>query len=181
GAYVEPMKQLLLSPYALRHMHVILAALLWAATLPALAETELRCVVRSVHDGDSMRVQCPGERRTIAVRMHQIDAPELEQPYGKDARNHLRRLCRVGSTATIYTQGRDQYGRLLGDVYCAGKSVNEEMVSSGSAWIYDRYVEYRSLYRLQDPARPDRRWYWTPQNPRARSRSRYEQCQYQRM
>lgn len=171
------MRQLLLSPYALRHMHVILAALLWAATLPALAETELRCVVRSVHDGDSMRVQCPGERRTIAVRMHQIDAPELEQPYGKDARNHLRRLCRVGSTATIYTQGRDQYGRLLGDVHCAGKSVNEEMVGSGSAWIYDRYVEDRSLYRLQDRARANRRGLWAAQNPRAPWRWRYEHRQ----
>src|SRR5690606_14558308 len=100
-----------------------------------------------------------------------------EQPYGKDARNHLRRLCRVGSTATIYTQGRDQYGRLLGAVYCAGKSVNEEMVSSGSAWIYDRYVENRSPYRLQDRARANRWRLWSVQSPHDAWRWRYEQRQ----
>lgn len=122
-----------------------------------------------------MRVRCPGDRHTTAVRMQQIDAPELEQAYGTRARDHLRQLCRVGSVATIETQGHDQYGRLLGDVYCAGKSVNEEMVASGSAWIYDRYVQDRSLYKLQDKARTDERGLWAGHKPQAPWRWRYQQ------
>ena len=153
----------------------LLATAAWLAIPAVHADTELKCTIRSVHDGDSMRVQCPGERRSIPVRMRQIDAPELDQAHGTRARDHLRKLCRLGSTATIHTQGRDQYGRVLGDVYCDDKSVNEEMVASGSAWIYDRYVEDRSLYRLQDQARAKKRGLWADKNPQAPWRWRYQQ------
>ena len=161
-------------------MFQILSSLLLAAAgllaSPAIqAETEMRCTVQSVHDGDSMRVQCPGQRGTTPIRMRQIDAPELEQAHGIQARDHLRKLCSRGSIATIHTQGRDQYGRVLGDVHCENKSVNEEMVSSGSAWLYDRYVTDRDLYHLQDQARSAKRGLWGGKNPQAPWRWRYQQ------
>lgn len=153
----------------------LLLAVVAALSAPvALAEAPLQCTVRSVHDGDSMRVQCPGKRGTVAVRMHQIDAPELEQAHGVAARDQLRQLCRVGSTATIHTQGRDQYGRLLGDVCCGDTSVNEAMVASGAAWVYNRYVVDRRLYQLQDAARAARRGLWAGRSPQAPWRWRYE-------
>lgn len=154
---------------------LLLAVSAWLVAVPAYASNELQCTITSVHDGDSMRVRCPGDRRTTPVRMEQIDAPELEQAHGTRSRDYLRKLCRVGATATIHTRGRDQYGRLLGNVYCDGKSVNEEMVASGSAWIYDRHVEDRSLYRLQDKARAAKRGLWSGRNPQAPWRWRYEQ------
>src|SRR5690606_40366068 len=72
---------------------------------PALvqADTTLKCEVRSVHDGDSMRVKCPGERQTLRVRMNQIDAPELDQAFGKQARDQLRTLCPVGARSEEHT------------------------------------------------------------------------------
>lgn len=147
----------------------------WLAAAPALAHAkEMQCTVNSVHDGDSMRVLCPGERGTLRVRMQQIDAPELEQAYGLHARN-LRRLCPVGTTAIIHTQGKDQYDRLLGDVYCDGKNVNQEMVTAGAAWLYDRYVEDKGLYRFQDEAKADRRGLWGGKNPQKPWQWRYEQ------
>lgn len=140
------------------------------------AGTEIQCIVRSIHDGDSMRMQCPGDRPNgVAVRMRQIDAPELEQAHGRRAHDHLRRLCPVGSAATIRTDGLDQYGRLLGDVYCGGKSVNQEMVASGSAWIYDRYVQDRDLYTLQDQARARKNGLWAQGNPQPPWRWRHQQ------
>ena len=153
----------------------LIVTVTWLTPSAAHASTELHCEITSVHDGDSMRVRCPGERRTVAVRMEQIDAPELEQAYGKSARDHLRKLCPVGSKATIQTQGRDQYGRLLGNVYCSGKSVNEEMVAAGAAWVYNRHVRDRSLYRLQDQARDDKRGLWGRRQPVAPWQWRYEQ------
>lgn len=135
----------------------------------------LECTVRSVHDGDSLRVQCPGERGTIPVRMRQIDAPELDQAHGTRARDHLRKLCPAGSKVLIHTEGHDQYDRLLGDLQCQGKDINEEMVSSGSAWVYNRYVEDRDLYPLQDEAREQKRGLWAGHNPEAPWRWRYEQ------
>lgn len=155
----------------------IIALTLWVAAPDATAagSAELRCTVSSVHDGDSLRVRCPGNRRSVRVRMEQIDAPELEQAYGKHARDYLRRLCRVGSDAVIHTTGKDQYDRLLGNVYCNGKSVNEEMVASGSAWVYKRYARDRKLFRLQDEARAQRRGLWSAGKPIEPWRWRYEQ------
>ncbi|NLC37373.1 MAG: thermonuclease family protein [Alcaligenaceae bacterium] len=161
-------------------MRQLLPALLfvsafWLLSAPAHAQKQLQCTINSVHDGDSMRVLCPGERGTLRVRMQQIDAPELEQAHGLRSRDYLRKLCRTGSTALIITSGSDQYGRMLGDVYCDGKSVNEEMVASGSAWVYNRYVKDRSLYRLQDQAKADRNGLWARRNPQAPWQWRYEQ------
>lgn len=157
------------------------AALMLAAagfiSSSSLAQTALTCAVHSVHDGDSMRVRCPGERGSIAIRMEQIDAPELEQAYGTRARDQLRRLCPVGSPAIVHVQGRDQYGRVLGNVTCDGKSVNEEMVAAGAAWLYDRYVTDRGLYALQDRARAQKRGLWAAKNPEAPWRWRYRQRQ----
>ena len=140
------------------------------------------CRVVSVHDGDSLRVECPGERRSVRVRMGQIDAPELDQAYGRQARDHLRRLCPVRSVAAIYAQGKDQYGRLVGHVYCKGKSVNQEMVGSGSAWFYHRHAdperaEDRLLYRLQDNAQRQGRGLWAERNPEPPWRWRHRQRQ----
>lgn len=159
-----------------------LPALLLAASLLSLAPSlaqgkEMQCTVNAVHDGDSMRVLCPGERGTLRVRMQQIDAPELEQAYGLRSRDHLRKLCPAGTTVIIQSQGRDQYDRVLGDAWCDGRNVNEEMVAAGAAWLYDRYVEDRSLYRLQDQARERKLGLWAGKNPQKPWQWRYEQRQ----
>lgn len=149
----------------------------WMRPVQTDAHAQLRCTVSSVHDGDSMRVRCPGERGSVALRMRQIDAPELEQAYGIFARDHLRKFCPPGSVATIRSDGRDQYGRLLGDVDCHGESVNALMVGAGAAWVYDRYAQDRQLYVVQERARqarvglwsqaaPQPPWRWRQQQPR---------------
>lgn len=140
---------------------------------PASAAEPLECIVISVHDGDSMRVKCPGDRRNQRLRMTQIDAPELEQAYGRNARDFLRKLCPKGAAATIRTEGEDQYGRLLGDVYCNGKSVNEHMLRSGSAWVYDRHAKDRKLYQWQNLARSQKRGLWADKHPEAPWRWRH--------
>lgn len=159
--------------------HLIPAGLLALALLApapaALAAKEMQCTVNSVHDGDSMRVLCPGERGSLRVRMEQIDAPELEQAHGRKSRDYLRQLCSVGSTVIIQTQGTDQYGRILGDVYCDGKNVNREMVAAGAAWVYNRYVKDRDLYDAQDQAKKQRRGLWAGKNPQAPWQWRYDQ------
>lgn len=155
---------------------LLLIGAAWAFMAPESADgKELQCTINSVHDGDSMRVLCPGERGTLRVRMQQIDAPELEQAHGVRSRDYLRKLCPVGSTVIIQSQGRDQYDRLLGDVYCNGKNVNKEMVAAGAAWLYDRHVEDRSLYRLQDQARENKLGLWAGKNPQKPWQWRYEQ------
>lgn len=157
----------------------LLICLTFSAGMPATATAgtagDMHCTVSSVHDGDSLRVRCPGSQRSIRIRMEQIDAPELEQAHGKHSRDYLRRLCRVGTDVIVRPTGKDQYGRLLGNVYCGGKSVNEEMVGSGSAWVYKRYARDQKLYRLQNEARTQRRGLWAGARPTEPWRWRYEQ------
>jgi endonuclease YncB( thermonuclease family) len=56
-----------------------------AANLP-----EYEVIPGSVHDGDTLRVRSP-KGEVIKVRFACVDAPELKQPMGEEARNHLRR------------------------------------------------------------------------------------------
>lgn len=161
----------------MKHFIAILTLALATSVFYAFgsAETERSCTVATVHDGDSMRVRCPNEGGTQRIRMAQIDAPELDQAYGTRARDHLRRLCTKGSPVTIQVVGTDQYGRMLGNVSCNGKSVNEELVSAGAAWVYDRHVIDHTLYTLQDEAKQARRGLWAERNPEAPWRWRYRQ------
>ena len=124
----------------------------------------LTCTVRSVHDGDSMRVRCSARDHNLRLRLDQIDAPELEQAYGKTARDHLRRLCPRGHDVRIMVHGKDQYGRLLGEAECRGKDVSEELVSAGSAWAYKKHVRDPLLTRLEREARQARRGLWAHGN-----------------
>lgn len=138
--------------------------------------TERVCQVTSVHDGDSMRMRCPGFRRTLPIRLDQVDAPELDQAYGIKSRDHLRSLCPVGKQARVWDLGPDTYNRRLGRVFCDGRDVNAAMIESGSAWVYEHYANDRNLQRLQKKAQSEKRGLWAgPKKPVAPWTFRYQQ------
>ena len=62
-------------------------------------------------------------------------------------------------------QTTDRYGRTVARVRCDGQDASEQLVRSGMAWVFDRYVTDRSLYPLQDEARAARRGLWADNNP----------------
>ena len=101
---------------------------------PAVAPTVL-----SVGDGDTIRVSEQGQRLTI--RLACIDAPEMAQsPYGEASRQLLQRLAPVGAEVTLQTQTQDRYGRTVAEVFRGGQSINLEMVRSGEAFAYRKYL-----------------------------------------
>lgn len=140
------------------------------------------CRVTSVHDGDSMRVRCPGFKDTLRIRMDQIDAPELDQPHGIRSRDYLRSLCPKGEQAVVHDLGADTYNRRLGRVLCKDVDVNAAMVKAGAAWVYDYHVsDDNSLYPLQDEAQAQKRGLWAgPKKPVAPWDFRYQQRQQDR-
>ena len=99
----------------------------------AAAAATLSCTIYSVHDGDTVSADCGGTR--IKVRMVGIDAPELKQKYGRTSRQVLADHV-LQKKVTLRTQGRDKYGRTIGEVFLNGESVNAWMVKGGHAWIY---------------------------------------------
>jgi len=95
-------------------------------------------VINRVTDGDSLWLQ-PEGRAPIEVRLRDIDAPEICQDYGPEAKRELERFV-LGKTAQLVSRGRDGFGRTVGEVTIDGQSVSKWMVGEGHAWS----TRYRS-------------------------------------
>jgi endonuclease YncB( thermonuclease family) len=64
--------------------------------------------------------------------------PEKKQTFDKKAKLYLSDLVFV-KEVEIQPQDKDRYGRTVGLVYVGQRSVNEEMVKAGFAWVYRQY------------------------------------------
>ena len=115
-----------------------------------------------VIDGDTIRAEVEGKERKI--RLDDIDAPEMNQPFGVQSRNFLIRLLDKKDITVVF-QGKGSYGRPLGQIYANDESVNVLMIKSGFAWVYDRYVKDSSLYKYQDQAKAENLGLWQAENP----------------
>ena len=115
-----------------------------------------------VIDGDTIHAQHNGDK--IKIRLVEIDAPEMDQPFGPQSKNFLNQLLSK-KNVTLISLGEDRYGRILGEIYADGESVNTLMIKSGSAWVYDRYVKDSSLYNYQDRARAKSLGLWQAKDP----------------
>lgn len=143
--------------------HSIFALLLpvLLAALPASADVAARVV--SVQDGDTLTVLI--ERHPVRVRLTDIDAPELGQPFGTRSRQSLSELC-FGKPAALEVRGRDRYKRTIARVTCAGTDANAEQVRRGYAWTFRRYAPAGSpLHDLQAEAQAARRGLWMDPSP----------------
>ncbi|MFC6277144.1 thermonuclease family protein [Psittacicella hinzii] len=131
-----------------------------------------QCKVTSVHDGDTVRCNIPGTNKFIRVRLLGIDAPETNQPYGKQAGDVLRHLVN-NKMVYLYTTGADRYGRFLGAIYILQNNntlfnVNQYLVSSGNVWSYKFYRKnHMSEFfdKLMYEAANKRLGLWAQDNP----------------
>ncbi|WP_313071970.1 thermonuclease family protein [Melaminivora sp.] len=126
----------------------------------------LACLVTAVSDGDTLSVRC-GAHRPERVRIVAIDAPEIRQAFGRQSREHLRRLC-FRQRAELYRLGRDVYGRTLAHVRCSGQDVAAAQVAAGLAWVSTRDSRLeRQLGALQRQAQASRSGLWSQKRPQA--------------
>ena len=108
-----------------------------------------------VYDGDTCK--CYDEKgKEYLVRLVYVDAPEIEQTYGKQAKEALKKILKeiqVSELWLIVDDGidrKDNHDRYLG--YLVGEtsnSANYMMLADGHAWFYN------DTSRKQDPLRPD--------------------------
>ena len=115
-----------------------------------------------VVDGDTIRAEAKGKE--IKIRLVEIDAPEMNQPFGVQSKIFLNRLL-YKKNVTLISQGEDRYGRTLGEIYADGENANTLMIRSGFAWVYDRYAKDSSLYEYQDQARAKSLGLWQAKDP----------------
>lgn len=133
-------------------------------TLKYGAQEVLTGVCEKVMDGDTIRVNING--REEKVRFYGIDTPESKQAYGRAARQFTAERIH-GKTVTIYSLGREHYGRLLGVVEVDGQDLNLELVKAGYAWHYKQYSDSAELAAAEEEARKTKRGLWCEPNPQA--------------
>ncbi len=117
-----------------------------------------------VIDGDTIelvRLNSLINRPPYNVRLANIDAPELDQPGGREAMAKLSDLLRHDKAQLIVRQITiDRYSRPVVRIYAADVEINREMVKSGWAWVYDDYNTDAQLPELQLRARERRLGIW---------------------
>lgn len=113
-----------------------------------------------VIDGDSLKTASGKE-----VRLSHIDAPEYNQPWGKEAKEFVTQMvfnCQV----KLRTMGRDKYGRTLAEVILPdGRNLNERLVMEGLAWHYRRYSNDKYYQQLELEARAKKKGLWSDPKP----------------
>ena len=98
--------------------------------------------------------------KPFAVRLYAIDAPELSQPFGGQARAEMRKMAR--GSLRLDAVSRDRYGRVVGVVYRRNrkKSLNHMMVAIGLAYSYQRYGKLDGIDEAEARARKRRLGIW---------------------
>lgn len=112
---------------------------------PRLAGT-----VVGIADGDTVDLRL--DSGMIRVRLHAVDAPEHDQPYGKAARRELSRLVYLRKVEVEPIE-QDQYDRLVGRLWLGDLDVNAELLRRGAAWVYRRYAREPDYCAYEHDAR----------------------------
>lgn len=118
--------------------------------------------VLKIHDGDSVTLLSDGVQHE--ARLAGIDAPELRQEFGRDAKSTLEALVE-GRVVTFTDTGHDRYHRNLVRIHVDGMDVNAEMVRRGMAWKYSAYTSDPILAAAEQEARRLHRGLWSQANP----------------
>jgi len=142
-------------------------ALLWLPLAEAderpsgIPDEAMYVKVDRVTDGDTIVL-----RDSTRVRLHGIDTPERDQPYGSKATAALESM--VETSVYIVEVDTDRYGRMVGQLYHSteGYDINASMVCAGFAWWYERYAPDNDLLEsCQEGARAAPKGLWEDEDP----------------
>jgi endonuclease YncB( thermonuclease family) len=125
--------------------------------------------VVEVQDGKTIIVENTGRR--IKIILKGADAPELDQPMGDVARQHLSDLV-LGKQVSVELTGMDYGSRyFIAKVFSGEVDISLQMIRDGAAW-YDRQYEKEitdtgwNLYvESERAARTERRGIWQDSQP----------------
>ncbi|WP_297445375.1 thermonuclease family protein [uncultured Campylobacter sp.] len=103
---------------------------------------ELTGKVSKVIDGDTIELlakENPYHHITkLKIRLYGIDAPELKQAYGKEAKEFLSALV-LKQEVSLIIENKDKYDRFVSTLFLKGQDINKEMVKNGYAHAYESF------------------------------------------
>lgn len=117
---------------------------------PVHAARAYVATVSYVTDGDTLWVQPASGGPARKLRLEGIDAPEICQTGGEDAKAMLRQQA-LHQRVEVTVKRQDVYGRDLARVRLMGQDVGAQMVLSGYAWSY-RWHRSLGPYGLEESA-----------------------------
>jgi len=131
------------------------------------AERHLSGRVVRVVDGDSLMLDVRGAR--YRVELDDIDAPELNQPWGQAARRKLEQSL-TGRFVVVQWRAIPANGQVQGRLLSRGHDVGLELLRDGLAWCTLGPVtlvpDQNRLYRdAEAAARAERLGLWSDDSP----------------
>ena len=109
-----------------------------------------------VIDGDTIAI---GKQK---IRLAGIDAPELNKPYGKQAKWKMVEICK-GQNITACLTGETSYDRVVAKCFLDdGKDIAEEIVKAGLALDIPHFPN--ADYKRFEPPGVRRKLRWRPKN-----------------
>jgi len=131
--------------------------------------------LKEVVDGDTLAVIGDDNLETI-VRLADIDAPSLDQPYGPQARAELRRLT-ANARLRIISGGVTSNGMAYAHILADGIDVGSALVRAGAARVAGASSPPADLMALEEEARAAQAGLWSlPASDRIRPCWRRSDC-----
>jgi len=147
----------------MRVSRIAVCMLFLAALNPLLADDTVEGKVTRIIDGDSILVT-DSKLVEYEVQLEGIDAPELKQDFGKESTEGLTKLLK-GKTVRLTWKSKDNFERLLAQVYDGEKHINMEMIKSGMAWHFKRYNKDETLAEAESEAKEAKKGLWAMESP----------------
>jgi micrococcal nuclease len=121
-------------------------------------------LVTHVSDGDSLWVRMPEGGAPREVRLQGIDAPEICQAWGPQARAALQSMA-LRRTVVVRTRARDRYDRIVGRVSIGSRDLGASLVARGDAWSDGWRGRGGPYARQEAAAREARLGLWAAEAP----------------
>lgn len=119
--------------------------------------------VTKVADGDTFTL-LDAYGKIYKIRLYGIDCPELNQPFGKDAKRFTSNLI-LNQSVFIEKISMDRNGRVVAKVYYNNRqSLNEELLRKGMAWHFTKYDKSASYAGLARQAKASKVGLWAYDN-----------------
>lgn len=127
--------------------HLLQYLLIWlllsnSLNLANAEQISIQGTVQRVMDGDTVQLLTEDSSK-VKIRLLGIDAPESQQLFGPESKQHLIGLSESKSV-TAECIGVDRYKRLLCKLIGNDVDLNLEQIKSGMAWHYKEYAYSQS-------------------------------------
>lgn len=120
-------------------------------------------VVIDIKDGDTLTVLRNKARFTMNVAA--VDAPELDQPYGQEAKRMAAALVK-NQVVTIRIFGTVHQGQLTGEVWLKDRrNLAYELVRAGLAWVKRGALVGADLNQIEVDAKEVQQGLWRDEEP----------------